>query len=287
MQDAVVNVDGLVLAGPEARISVFDRGFLFGDSVYEVLRTVNGRPLFWDEHLARLFTSAEYLGMDLETSPEALRRQVEDTLAAVPAAEKYIRLIVTRGLGDLSLSGPHGPPTHLVIARPLPVLDPRLYEQGCALATWQLPMGDATGLDPRAKSGDRRLAVLAESAAKAAGAYEALRVDPAGRVLEGASSTFFLVRDGALVTPPLAAGILAGITRGKVLELAAALGLPAREEAVPVEALANAEEAFITSTVRGIVPVSRIDVHVFGEPGPVTQRVMAAYRDLMVRAVSP
>ena len=286
MQDAVVNLNGLLVAGSEARISVFDRGFLFGDSVYEVLRTVRGRPLFWREHMARLVTSAEFLGLDLGATPETLRRRVEDTLIAVPSTEKYIRLIVTRGEGDLSMTGPHGPPTCVVIVRPLSLLAPSFYAEGCALATFRLPVLDAGGLDPRAKTGDKRLGVLAETAARAAGAYEGLRIAADGRVLEGASSTFFLVREGVVVTPALGAGILAGITRAKVLEVAAGLGLAVCEQTLSLEALADADEAFITSTVRGLVPVNRIDARGFGPPGPVTRRLMAAYAACMERSVA-
>lgn len=285
MQDAVVNLNGQLMPGPEARISVFDRGFLFGDSVYEVLRTVSGRPLFWREHMARLVTSAGFLGLELGATPESLRQRVDQTLAAVPAAEKYLRLIITRGEGDLSLTGPHGPPTCVIIARPLSLLAPAFFAEGCALATFRLPVLDAGGLDPRAKTGDKRLGVLAETAARAAGAYEGLRVTAEGRILEGASSTFFLVRDGAVLTPALGAGILAGITRAKVLEVAVALGLTVSERDLTLDTLADADEAFITSTIRGLVPVNRIDARVFGSPGPVTRRLIEAYGECMARSV--
>lgn len=282
MEDAWVDIDGTLTPGPEARLSVFDRGFLFGDSVYEVLRTVHGRPLFWADHLERLVASAGYLGLEVgEDIGQHLAARVAATAGRVASAEKYLRLIVTRGRGDLSLSGPHGPPTHIVIARPLTLLPEVIYREGCALVTFPMPRADLLGLDPRAKTGDRRLGVLAEGTARSAGAHEALRVSPDGRVLEGATSSFFLVRGGALHTPPLGAGILAGITRRKVLALAAAAGHPAQEVEVPLVALDDAEEAFITSTVRGVVPVCRIDARRYGPPGPVTRRILDAYRSAM------
>lgn len=286
MNDALVNLNGRLVPGPEARISVFDRGFLFGDSVYEVLRTLQGRPLFWADHVARLQASAGYLGLDPGGSPELLRARVDETLAAVPSAEKYLRVIVTRGEGDLALTGPHGPPTWVIIARPLTLLPDHVYAEGCALQTFRLPATDADGLDPRAKTGDKRLGVLAETAARQVGAYEGLRIAPDGRVLEGASSTFFWVRDGVLHTPPLGAGILAGITRAHVLRAAAESGMACAEGELPAAALPEVDEAFITSTVRGVVPVNRIDAHVYGPPGPVTRAVMAAYAEAMRRSVA-
>lgn len=286
MNDALVNLNGRLVPGPEARISVFDRGFLFGDSVYEVLRTLKGRPLFWAEHVARLQASAGYLGLDVGGTPEQLRARVDETLAAVPADEKYLRVIVTRGEGDLSLTGAHGPATWVIIARPLTLLPESVYREGCALQTFRLPATDASGLDPRAKTGDKRLGVLAETAARQAGAYEGLRVAPDGRVLEGASSTFFWVRDGVVYTPPLGAGILAGITRAQVLRVVAETGMPFAEADLQVTELPDAAEAFITSTVRGVVPVNRIDTHLYGPPGPVTQAVRAAYAEAMSRSVA-
>lgn len=145
------------------------------------------------------------------------------------------------------------------------------------------PRRDEGGLDPQAKSGSRLLAVMALAQAEQAGFYEALRVDPLDRVLEGGTSTFFMVCDGAVITPPLQVGILAGITRRHVLAMAAALGLPTAEASFSVDALADADEAFITSSVRGVMPVARIDDRRWPAPGPVTRRLMAAYQDELAR----
>ncbi|MSP72655.1 MAG: aminotransferase [Myxococcales bacterium] len=273
----LVNIDGLIVPADQARVSVFDRGFLFGDSVYEVLRTVDGHPSFWAQHLSRLRASAEHLAFDLQTTDAALRAQVQDTLDAMPpstAKERYIRLIVTRGKGDLTLTPTmETPPTRIVIVRALPELPRELLEQGCVLSTYRVGHPDLTGQDPRAKSGDRRLAVLAESHARASGAYEALRVDASGQVLEGASSTFFCVLDGRIITPPLGVGILAGITRAAVLELCRSEHLPVAEQALFMGDLRRASEAFITGTVRGLLPVKQIDDLVYAAPGPKTRLV--------------
>ncbi len=289
MHDTFVNLDGRIVPIDDARIPVLDRGFLFGDQVYEVLRTFQGRPLFFPEHMARLRASADALELEIGVAPPSLRALVVETAAVVPSAEKQIRLIVTRGVGDLSMSGPHGPSTVLVIARPLMTPPGLLYRDGCALATFTRTSANMGPNSPSAKTGDKRLAVRAERFARAAGAHEALLVagdapqEAGGLVLEGASSTFFAVVGGMLHTPPLGAGIVAGITRAKVLEVAR---VPVREAPFDRAFLDTCDEAFITSTSRGVLPVSRIDGRVLGPPGPVTVALMADYAACMARAVA-
>lgn len=276
-----VSIDGVVTPGAQASVSVFDRGFLYGDSIYEVLRTVGGRPLFWEDHLARLRRSATFLHLPL-THDDQLTAETGAVLDRVEWGESYIRIIVTRGVGDLTLDPTHsGPPTRVVIVQPLPRVPEHYRREGCALCTFRTGRRDEGGLDPRAKSGNRLLAVLAQAQAHAAGAYEALTIDPLGRILEGATSTFFLVEGNVLRTPPLAVGILEGITRAKILNLARERGIPVREEDLHLDDLSRATEAFITSSVRGVVPAQRIDDRVFGSPGPVTRRLMVAYESFL------
>jgi branched-chain amino acid aminotransferase len=280
-----VSLDGEVLPAAEARISVLDRGFLYGDSVYEVLRTVDRRPLFWADHAARLWTSASLLEIHLDFGPELLRREAEAVLERL-GEEASLRIVVTRGSGPLSLDpATAGSPTRVVIAQPLRLPPPELRAEGCVLASFVVGGRGEGGLDPRAKTSNVQ-SVLAAARAHGAGAYEALRVDAQGRIYEGATSTFFLVRERVLLTPPLATGILEGITRRKVLALAAEVGIPFHEIDVSLAELADAHGAFITSSTRGIVPVRRIDDHVFGPPGPVTRRLLAAYDELMRRDVA-
>lgn len=285
-----------LLPAAEARISLFDRGFLFGDQIYEVLRTFRGAPLFFAEHAARLRASAGYLDLALDVADDQLLRWVRQAVAAVVAVrpgECQVRLLATRGEGDLSLTGAHGPPTWAIVARPLPLLPPALSADGCALATYPLPAHDTGAPDPRAKTGDKRLGILAETAARAAGAHEALRIRADGEVLEGATSTFFLVAGGEIRTPPLDVGILAGITREKALAAAREAGLPCREVRLHLHDLWTCDEAFITSTGRGILPVARIDGRPVGagtphagRPGPVVARLAAEYERLMERSVA-
>lgn len=271
----MVSIDGVVKDDP--RISVFDRGFLFGDSVYEVLRTVNGRPLFWGEHADRLWRSAELVKLPLGVDRDTLRAETERTLAAAEGGEHYIRIVVTRGAGGLGLELGEMTPCRVIIVAPLPTGNEALRARGCVLRTVRTGRSDEGGVSPQAKSGNKLAAVLALDEVRRQGADEALLVDPLGRVLEGASSTFFCVVDGAVLTPSLDVGILPGITRAKVIELATRLGLTVREAAVHTSDLDAAEEAFITSSVRGLLPIRGLDDRTLEVTGPVTERLRTAY----------
>ena len=281
-EDTWVSVDGVVYPGPEARISVFDRGFLFGDSVYEVLPRLDGVMVARDEHLARLFSSAALVGMAIGVPAAQLAAELQAVADRV-TGDAYLRLMVTRGVGGMGLDPVEvGPATRLCFARPLRV-DAAL-SRGYVLHTVRVRRADTgEGLSPAAKSGSRMEAILAMGEARRAGADELLRVDPLGRVLEGGTSSFFLVRDGVLVTPPLADGILPGITRRQVLSVARGLGVEAREATIHADELGTAAEVFVTSSTRGVVPVRRVDAQDYACPGPVTARLAAAWRAAVTR----
>ncbi len=281
-EHAVVWLDGRAVPGEDARVPVFDRGFLYGDSIYEVTRTVGGAPLFLAEHLDRLERSARGIEMELPP-PEPIRQAVAETLAALlpgSAERAYLRIVVTRGAGDLDLDpAAADEPRLLVVAKPLKPPDVRLYDQGVrlALVPWRR---NAPGHVPATvKSGNYLSSVMAVTAAKRAGAYEALLCDLDGYIAEGASSNFFWVRGGQVQTPPVSIGILSGITREVVLRVAAAAGIPVGEGMLHPAELGTVEEAFLTSSVRGVVPVVQVDQVAIagGRPGPLTRRIMTAY----------
>ena len=292
----VVNVDGALVAPGEARVSVFDRGFLYGDSVYEVVRTYDGRPFELDRHLARLAHSAERIGLvprwpldriagEIGRTLEAARGGDAPDPAAAPwnAGERYVRVVMTRGAGEIGLDPALAvDPQAIVIVQPLQGPPRSAYEEGVKVVLAGPPRPSPEAVDPTAKTGAHLPHVLAVREARAAGAHEALMLDARGFVTEGSSSNVFGVRAGRLVTPPLAAGILEGVTRGVVLRLAGDLGVPVEETALRPEDLAAADEAFLTSTVREIVPVVCLgDARVgTGRPGPVTRRLHAAFRAL-------
>jgi len=275
------SVNGQVVPAEEARVSVLDNGFTFGDSAYETIRTYGGRPFEWERHLRRLRASAARLGFEIPVSNEELLKRLDAVLTRAANPESYIRLIVTRGVGDISyhFERVEGPTVVMVVKPHLPYPDWH-YAQGIDVALVDVRRNHPRALDPAIKSSNLLNNVLAVREAQSRGAEEALLLNQEGRLAEGASTNVFLVRGGALRTPPLSAGILAGITREVVLELAAGLGLPAREEVLGAEDLRDAEEAFLTSSTREVVPIRRVDGRPVGEgrPGPVTRRVVDAFR---------
>ncbi len=276
------SVNGIVVPAEEARVSVLDNGFAFGDSVYEVLRTYGGRAFEPGRHFRRLRASAARLGFPVPADDAALLTQVDGLLARAPGGESYIRIIVSRGLGDCSYSFDRVVgPTVVMIQKPLPPYPSWHYEDGIKVAAVDVRRNHPRALDPAIKSSNLLNNVLAMREAQARGAEEPVLLNQEGFVAEGASTNVFLVRGGRVMTPPLSAGILAGITREVVLEILPGLGVPFREEPLRLEDLLGADEAFMTSTTREVVPVRQVDEHRVGEgrPGPVTRSVMAAFRD--------
>jgi branched-chain amino acid aminotransferase len=300
---AIVNLDGTLVPPAAARVSVFDRGFLYGDSIYEVIRTYGGRPFELDAHLTRLRHSGERIGLEPKWDPPRTREEIARTLEASrggdapdPEAapwnvgERYVRVVMTRGAGAIGLDPALAvDPVALVIAQPLVGPPARAYAEGVAGAIVGVRRASPQAIDPSAKTGAHLSNVLAVKEARAAGAHEAFLLDDRGFVTEGASSNVFAVRAGRVATPPLASGILEGVTRGVVLRLARSLGLPAEEVPLRAEDLEGADEVFLTSTLREIVPVVRLGTHPVGagQPGPVTRGLHRAFRTLAGGAVGP
>ncbi len=276
---AKVWIDGAPVDAGEARVPVFDRGFLYGDSVYEVLRTCDGRPFRKREHLERLERSAAGLEMTLPPRAE-IERAIADTLAAAGEANAYVRVIVTRGAGELGLAPEMADrPRLIVIVRPIKLPPPESYTQGVAVAIVGRSRSAPGSVDPSVKSGNYLPSVLAVALAHKQGAYEAILCDGVGRITEGSSSNFFVVRGRRVCTPGLSVGLLEGITRRAVIELLRADGTAVVEAPLwPID-LRSADEAFLTSSVRGVLPIVRVDGHAIGDgrPGSITRRVLDLY----------
>ena len=280
------SVNGAVLPAGEARVSVLDTGFTFGDSVYETLRTYGGRPFHLDRHLRRLRASAGRLGIPVPEGDEPFARDVDAVLARAGNPESYIRIMMTRGVGDVSyhFERVQGP-TRVVIVKPYEPLPERCYSEGVPVIVASVRRNSPRALDPAIKSGNLINNILAVREAQAAGAFEPILLNDNGEVAEGASANVFVVKGGAGLTPPLGAGILPGVTRQLLIEIGGGLGIPMREETLVVADLLGADEAFITSTLKEAVPVRAVDGKPVGNgrPGPVTLRLLKAYRDYAAR----
>ncbi len=276
----LVSLDGRILPPARARLSVFDRGFLYGDSIYEVLRTYGGRPFELPAHLRRLARSAKLIGLELPLTQGQLRARLDAVLRAAGNRESYVRLIVTRGEGPIGLDPALAVHPHvIVIVRPLAAPPREIYERGVAVEVVDVRRNLRQAVDPAAKTGNYLNNVLALREARASGGYEALMLDMRGRVTEGSTSNVFAVFGARVVTPPLD-GILAGVTRGLVLALARREGFSAQERALRPADLRRADELFLTSTLRELVPIVRVDGRPVGDgvPGPATQRLLEAFR---------
>ena len=262
----VVFIDGAPFAPEHAVVSVFDRGFLYGDSVFETIRTYSGRCFALTEHVARLARSARSVFIDLPLPAQELEAEIERAVAHAGNPESYVRVMITRGSGPMGLDTSFdAKPRRVIIAGPLASPPPESYEHGIDVITYRtLRTAEATEASS-AKIGNYLVAVLALREARAAGAAEALIVDGSGNVGEGASSNVFAVIDGQLCTPPETAGILPGITRAVILELAEVSLRP-----LSVDDLGRAEEIFITSSIRELLPVVHVDGAAVGDgkPGP-------------------
>ena len=283
------NVEGRLLSPEAATVPVLDRGFLYGDSVYEVVRTYSRRPFELDRHLARMDRSAERIGLALPPR-EKIVSELTRTLEAARNPESYARIVVTRGEGQQFGLGAHLATGHrlVIIVRPLQPPPEEQYARGLTMAIARTRRNPPQALDPALKTGNYLNNILALREAHEAGADDAILLDLQGRVTEATTSNVFFVQHGVLVTPPLALGMLEGVTRAVAIEVARGEGLMVREEPHGPEALAAADEVFLTSTLREVMPITQL---VFleshgerkrpvgdGRPGPISQRMLAAFR---------
>ena len=274
----LVMLNGKRVDPDEAQVSIFDRGFLFGDAIYEVVRTYGRIPVLLPEHLERLTRSGEAIDLDVAALRERIEREVSELIEASPQdGELYVRIMLTRGsCHDMGLGTVEGEPTRIVWVKPLVAFPAEHYTQGIRLQAIG-PDAIVARISPNVKSNNRQSNVMAYNAAQAAGFDDALFVDPGGRVTEGPTWNAFFVLDETLVTPPLERGILEGITRRKVLSLCDELGIPKAVRELDLAEAERASEAFITSTTRGVMPVGQLNETRFSPiPGPLTARLQQA-----------
>jgi branched-chain amino acid aminotransferase len=276
----IVNIDGTLFPPDEAKISVFDHGFLYGDNIYEAMRTYRGKIFLIERHLFRLEASANMINLNLPLNQADFQRQIERTVSAGGNNESYIRMIVTRGKGAITLDMDSSErASYVIIVKSLEQFPREYYQRGVKLAMVSIRRNDRQTLNPRIKSGNLLNNVLAYMQAKSEGAFEGILCNLAGNVTEATSSNVFLVKKGKLITPSLDAGLLSGVTRGLVLELAASQQIPIEERNVLPDELLLCDECFITSTTKAVLPVNQIgETRLPEAPGVVTRQIMDAYR---------
>jgi len=265
----------------EAAISVFDHGFLFGDSIYEVICTHNGVPCFVPQHLKRLRQSATGIALTVPFDDDWFIREIQRTQHAAENEESYIRIVITRGVGEIDIDpSTCTRPNVLIFVCPVKPYPAQYYEAGIHVALVSIKRNAKEALNPGIKTGNYLNNVLARMEAGKLGAQDALMLNPWDYLTEATTSNFFFVREGRLLTPSLDCGILEGITRGIVLQLARENGILVEEGAWPPDVLESAGEAFLTGTLKRLMPVTRIDGHPVGDgkPGPVTRQLMRLYQ---------
>src|SRR5262245_43279456 len=282
---ATVNINGHIVDEEHARVSVFDHGFLYGEGIYETLRTYNGEPFLFGRHMRRLRTSASMLNLLVPIDDRQIADRVRDTLLSADlgtgGAEAYIRILVTRGVGELSYDPAACPrPTFVVIVKPQVNPPEEAYDQGVAVVLASIVRNHPGSVNPIIKSNNLLNNALAMQEAVRLGAFEAVMRNYRGELAEGTTANIFIVKDGAVWTPPLASGLLAGITREFLFEVWRQLGIAVGEQVLRDEDLFGADEAFLTSTTREIVPIVRVDDRIVagGRPGPVTRALLDRYR---------
>jgi branched-chain amino acid aminotransferase len=291
-----LNVNGEILLDPLTPcIPAFDRSYLYGDSLYEVVRTYNGRFLYMEEHLMRMAKSAELCRMNLSQSLSKYREECEKTLAAFQALpgmkdrEAYCRIVVSRGTGKIGFGHENifTPTTYTVIVQPLAPPTDAQWEAGYRYKIVDRIRNDKRAQDPAAKTGNYMNSLLAYLEGTVEGYDDALLLDSQGFLTEGTTFNLFYVRRGIIATSPFSSGILDGITRKHVVTLARAVGLEVREVLFPKERLYEADEVFMTSTIKEVAPVVQIDKQKIGngKPGPITRKLKELFHaDSLARA---
>lgn len=283
-------LNGQRVDAAEARVPALDRGFLYGDGVFEVLRAYRGIPFALEEHLGRLRASATALGMSLPAPISRLRTEVALALDAAGMPDAHIRVLITRGLGDLGVAPSNvRDATRMVVVTPLVASAQNPYRNGVRAMAARVPWRAAKGPLAGAKTLNYLANIQWLREARARGFDDAIVLGDGDVLLEGATANVFVVHGDTVTTPPVEAGILAGLTRGFVLAQAAGAGVRAKEAPVTFSDLWTADEVFLTSSVREVVPVVMIDEHEVGDgaPGRVTRTLHRAYRALTPVAGSP
>jgi len=285
-----IYIDGQFYDNENAKISVFDHGLLYGDGVFEGIRFYNGRVFRLEEHIDRLFDSARAIALNIGMDKAAVIEATLETIRQNNLQDGYIRLVVTRGVGDLGLNPMLCPKASIiVIASKITLYSADKYENGLDVvtcATRRIPHG---ALSPMVKSLNYLNTVMAKIEAQNAGAGEGLMLNEQGFVSECTGDNIFIIKNGVITTPPISSGALAGVTRSVVFDLAAEFGIPIHEPMMTRYDIFTADECFLTGTAAEIIPAVKLDTRPIGDgkPGPITRRLITRFRELTASTGTP
>ena len=281
-----IYINGEYFSREDAKISVYDHGLLYGDGVFEGMRIYSGKVFALEDHMTRLYESARAIMLDIPIAIDALTTAVNETVAKNGLTEGYIRLVVTRGGNQLGLN-PFAceDPQVIIIADTISLYPEKFYTEGLDLITASTIRNHPAALSPRVKSLNYLNNIMAKIEAIRAGCIEAVMLNTKGEVAECTGDNIFIVRGGRLITPPIDAGILEGITRNTVIDLARENGIEVAEEAMTRHDIFVADECFLTGSAAEVIPAVKLDGRVIGDgkPGPMTQKLNAAFRKFVAR----
>jgi branched-chain amino acid aminotransferase len=277
-------IAGKLVNKEDAKISVYDHGLLYGDGVFEGMRSYSGKVFRLHEHLDRLWKSAKAIWLEIPMSMEAVGQAVYDTLQANGIKDGYIRLVVTRGAGSLGLDPNRtSDPQIIIITDHIALYPQEFYENGLDIITASTVRNHPAALSPRIKSLNYLNNIMAKIEGMRAGCVEALMLNHKGEVAECTADNIFIVKQGQLLTPPLDAGILEGITRNAILEIARESGIPTFETALTRHDIFIADECFLTGSGAEVIPVVKLDCRLIGngKPGPLTNQLKKKFHELI------
>jgi branched-chain amino acid aminotransferase len=283
-KEPLIYIDGEYYPKSQAKVSVYDHGLLYGDGVFEGIRAYNGVVFKLKEHIDRLYNSAKVLMLNIPLTKEEMINAVLETLRKNNLRDAYIRLIVTRGVGDLGLDPRKCPkPTVIIITETIKLFSSEVKEKGIKVMIVWVRRDPVDATSHEVKSLNYLNSILGKIEANIAGFDEALCLDKNGCVSEGVGENLFIVKNGKIITPPSSSGILIGITRDITMKLAEKLGYTVIERIITPTALFTADEAFFTGTAAEIIPIVEVNRRVIGEgkPGPITRHLMSEFAKLL------
>jgi branched-chain amino acid aminotransferase len=271
-----IYINGKFFDKADAKVSVYDHGLLYGDGVFEGLRIYNGKVFRLKEHIDRLYESARHIWLEVPMSRDALTEAVVSTVQANNKKDGYIRLVITRGAGSLGLDPRKTTdPQVIIIVDDISMYPPELYENGMEIVTASTIRNHPNALNPRIKSLNYLNNILAKIEAIRAGCHEAIMLNVNGEIAECTGDNIFVVKRGVVRTPPPHAGILEGVTRNTVMELAKVANIPMQEATLTRHDVYTADECFLTGTAAEVIPIVKCDGRIIGngKPGPITRQL--------------